>query len=301
MPELPDIEIYREGIEARMVGARITTVRLGSPFVVRTYDPPLSAIHGRTMLGVRRLGKRLVFAFEDELFVVLHLMIAGRLRWRAPGAAHRGRQILAVFDPAPPVDGCLVLTEASKKHRASLHVVEGEDALLDFDRGGLEVFETTLEDFDRRARSERHTLKRTLTDPHLFSGIGNAYSDEILFEAQLSPIQHSTKMTPEESQRLFHATRAVLGRFLDVLREEVGDGFPEKVTAFRTDFQVHGRFKQPCRRCGTPIQRLVSGEHESHYCPSCQTGGRLLADRALSRLLKSDWPRTLEELEERRR
>jgi len=299
MPELPDVEIYRERLEARLVGHGFTAIRLGSPFLVRTYDPPLSAAIGPTIREVRRLGKRLVFGLDDDLFLVLHLMIAGRLRWRKAGAKHRGRDVQAVFDPTPPVSGCLVFTEASKKKRASLHLVRGEEALQTFDRGGIEVAAAGVDAFADRLRSERHTLKRTLTDPRLFSGIGNAYSDEILFEAGMSPLRNSTALDDEEVRRLYDATLAVLGRFTGRIREEIGDGFPDKVTAFREDFAVHGRHKQPCRVCDNPIQRIVRGDHETNYCASCQTDGRLLADRALSRLLKADWPRTLEELEER--
>jgi len=299
MPELPDVEIYRERLEARLVGHAFAAVRLGSPFVVRTYDPKLSEIVGPKIREVRRVGKRLVFGFDGELFLVLHLMIAGRLRWRKAGAKHRGRDVLAVFDPEPPVAGCLVFTEASKKKRASLHVVQGKEALADFDRGGVEVASGGLEAFAQRLRAERHTLKRTLTDPRLFSGIGNAYSDEILFEAGMSPLRNSTALKDDEVQRLFDATVAVLDRFTARVRDEVGDGFPDKVTAFRKDFSVHGRYKEPCRVCEAPVQRIVRGDHETNYCANCQTDGRLLADRALSRLLKADWPRTLEELEER--
>jgi formamidopyrimidine-DNA glycosylase len=299
MPELPDVEIYRERLEARLVGHGFTAIRLGSPFVVRTYDPPLSAAVGPTIRAVRRLGKRLVFVFDDELFLVLHLMIAGRLRWRKAGAQHRGKDVLAVFDPTPPVEGCLVFTEASKKKRASLHVVRGEEALLDFDRGGIDVATAGVDAFAERLRAERHTLKRTLTDPRLFSGIGNAYSDEILFEAGMSPLRSSVALDDEEVQKLFDATIAVLDRYTARIREEVGEGFPDKVTAFRDDFAVHGRYKQACPVCNAPVQRIVRGDHETNYCANCQTDGRLLADRALSRLLKADWPRTLEELEER--
>ena len=298
MPELPDVEIYRERLEAKLVGGPIEAFRSGSPFLVRTFDPPIRDIVGREVLGVRRLGKRLVLALTDDRFLVLHLMIAGRLRWKKRGASHRARSVLAVIDSPT---GSLVFTEASKKKRASVHLVVGEEALADFDRGGLEPLGLSPEAFEERLRSERHTLKRSLTDPRLFSGIGNAYSDEILFEAGLSPVRMSTALEADEVVRLQAATEAVLVRYTDRIRDEVGTGFPDKVTAFRDDFMVHGRYKAPCRVCGDPVQRIVRGDHETNYCATCQTGGRLLADRALSRLLKTDWPKTLEELEERKK
>ena len=298
MPELPDVEIYRERLEAKLVGGPIEAFRSGSPFLVRTFDPPIRDIVGREVLGVRRLGKRLVLALTDDRFLVLHLMIAGRLRWKKRGASHRARSVLAVIDSPT---GSLVFTEASKKKRASVHLVVGEEALADFDRGGLEPLGLSPEAFEERLRSERHTLKRSLTDPRLFSGIGNAYSDEILFEAGLSPVRMSTALEADEVVRLQAATEAVLVRYTDRIRDEVGTGFPDKVTAFRDDFMVHGRYKAPCRVCGDPVQRIVRGDHETNYCATCQNEGRLLADRALSRLLKTDWPRTLEELEERKR
>jgi len=298
VPELPDVEIYRERLEAKLVGGPIEAFRSGSPFLVRTFDPPIRDIVGREVLGVRRLGKRLVLALTDDRFLVLHLMIAGRLRWKKRGASHRARSVLAVIDSPT---GSLVFTEASKKKRASVHLVVGEEALADFDRGGLEPLGLSPEAFEERLRSERHTLKRSLTDPRLFSGIGNAYSDEILFEAGLSPVRMSTALEADEVVRLQAATEAVLVRYTDRIRDEVGTGFPDKVTAFRDDFMVHGRYKAPCRVCGDPVQRIVRGDHETNYCATCQTGGRLLADRALSRLLKTDWPKTLEELEERKK
>ena len=298
MPELPDVEIYRERLEARLVGRRIEGFRSGSPFLVRTFDPPIREIVGAEVREIRRLGKRLVWALDGDLFLVMHLMIAGRLRWKKAGASPRGRGVVAVFDVP---GGCVVFTEASKKKRASLHLVRGEEALAPFDRGGLEPLAIDATAFAERVRLERHTLKRTLTDPTLFSGIGNAYSDEILFEARLSPVRMSTALDDEAIERLRQATHAVLTRFTERIRAEVGDGFPDKVTAFRDDFAVHGRYKAPCRVCQSPIQRIVRGDHETNYCATCQNEGRLLADRALSRLLKTDWPRTLEELEERKR
>jgi formamidopyrimidine-DNA glycosylase len=297
VPEFPDVVVYVERLVARVVGRPLEGVRLGSPFVLRTADPPLSAVAGLEVQGVERLGKRVVFVLPDELFLVLHLMVAGRLRMKAKGASHRGKDVLAVFDfPAES----LVFTEASMKKRASIHLVRGREALRGFDRGGLEVFAADGAAFAERLRSERHTLKRALTDPTLFSGIGNAYSDEILFRAKLSPVKMTGSVTDEEVATLFDATRAVLTEWADRLRAEVGDGFPDKVTAFREEMAVHGKFRKPCPVCGHEVQRIVSGENESNYCAHCQTGGRLLADRALSQLLKSDWPRTLDELEERR-
>ena len=296
MPEYPDVILYLERLEAKVGGQVLEAVRLGNPFVLRTVDPPLSALHGLTVQGFRRMGKRIVFAFPDELFLVIHLMIAGRLRWKKKGASHRGRDVLAVLDFA---DGSLVFTEASKKKRAKMHVVRGEAALDPFDRGGLEVLDATEAEFAERIRSRRHTLKRAMTDPRLFSGIGNAYSDEILWHAKLSPVKLTTSLTDEEVHTLYTSIRAELVRWADLLRAEVGEGFPDKVTAFRPEMAVHGKYREPCPRCGDPIQRIVHAENESNYCVTCQTGGRLLADRALSRLLKSDWPRTLEELDER--
>ncbi|MBX2801944.1 MAG: formamidopyrimidine-DNA glycosylase [Myxococcales bacterium] len=296
MPEYPDVVVYLERLQATVGGVVLEQIRLGNPFLLRTVDPPLSALHGQVVRGFRRMGKRLVFTFDDELFLVIHLMIAGRLRWKKKGASHRGRDVVAVFDFP---DGSLVFTEASKKKRASMHLVRGESALDPFDRGGLEIFESDLAAFTDRLRSRRHTLKRALTDPRLFSGIGNAYSDEILWRAQLSPVKMTTSLDDDEVERLFETIQSELTLWTDRFREDVGDGFPDKVTAFRPDMAVHGRYRQPCPRCGNPVQRIVSGDNESNYCVTCQTGGRLLADRALSRLLKSDWPRTLSELDER--
>ena len=297
MPELPDIVVYVEAIAARVVGLPLTRVRLASPFLLRTVDPPLAAADGRTVRGVSRLGKRIVLELDGELFLVVHLMIAGRLHWGAPAAKVPGRVGLAAFDfPS----GALLLTEASRKKRASLHVVGGARALAELDRGGLEVLAATPAAFSAALGRENHTLKRALTDPRLFSGIGNAYSDEILHRAQLSPARLTSRMTGEETERLQRATVGVLTEWTDRLRTEAGGGFPEKVTAFREGMAVHGRYGQPCPVCGTAVQRVVYADNEANYCPRCQTGGKLLADRALSRLLKDDWPRTLEELEERR-
>jgi formamidopyrimidine-DNA glycosylase len=295
MPELPDVTVYVERLEALTVGRPLMGVRSKSPFLLRTVDPPLSAAHGCAVLGVERLGKRIVFGLEGDLFLVLHLMVAGRLRWRKPKAGIPGRMGLAAFDFE---HGTLLLTEASKKKRASLHVVRGQDALAPFDRGGLEVHRADLPAFTEALLRENRTMKRGLTDPRLFSGIGNAYSDEILFRARISPMRLTRKLTPDEVERLYHACRAVLTGFTDTLRAEVGDGFPEKVTAFRDDMAVHGRFRQPCPDCGAPIQRIVYAENECNYCAACQNQGRLLADRALSQLLKKDWPKTLDELEQ---
>jgi formamidopyrimidine-DNA glycosylase len=297
MPEYPDVVVYVERLAAHTVGQTLEDLRIGSPFVVRTAVPPITDAKGKVVRGVRRLGKRLILELDDDLFLVVHLMIAGRLRWKARGASHRAKDVLAVFDfPS----GSLVFTEASMKKRASIHLVRGEAELAQFDRGGLEVFESDVAAFAARLRSERHTIKRSLTDPTLFSGIGNAYSDEILFRAKLSPVKLSTSITDDEIATLFQSTREVLTEWTDRFRTEIGEGFPDKVTAFRPEMAVHGKFRQPCPVCGHPIQRIVQGENESNYCAHCQTGGRLLADRALSQLLKSDWPRTLEELEERR-
>ncbi len=302
MPEYPDVVVYQERLTSYLVGRTLDDVRLGSPFVVRTVDPPLTAAKGAKVHRVKRLGKRLVLELDEQLFIVLHLMIAGRLRWRRKGLKTTGRGVLAVFDisdaPGRPA-GCLVFTEASKKKRASLHVVRGLDSLLPFNRGGLDVSRCSPSAFAARVRSERHTLKRTLTDPRLFDGIGNAYSDEILHRAGLSPVQLSTNLSDQAVCRLHDACTAVLSEWTERLRAEVGDGFPDKVTAFRDEMAVHGKYRQPCPSCATPIQRIVKAENEVNYCPTCQTGGKLLADRALSRLLKTDWPRSLAELDER--
>jgi formamidopyrimidine-DNA glycosylase len=297
MPELPDVTVYVEALSRRIVGARLETIRLGSPFVLRTVDPPISAVLGKTVVSISRLGKRIVLALEDELFLVIHLMVSGRFRFGERGLKLPGRLGLVAFDFET---GTLLLTEASTQKRASLHLVRGRVGLKAFDRGGLEVLGAKLPEFREVLERENHTLKRTLTDPRLFSGIGNAYSDEILHRARLSPVRLSRQLKPAESQALYKATRATLSEWTDRLREETGDGFPEKVTAFREQMAVHGRYRKPCPRCGAPVQRIVYAQNETNYCAPCQTGGRLLADRALSRLLKDDWPRTLEELEERR-
>jgi len=297
MPELPDVAVYIESLEPRIIGQPLERVRLRSPFLLRTVAPPLSAVLGARVAGLRRIGKRIVIALEGGRFVVLHLMIAGRLRWRPAGTKLPGKLGLAAFDFPT---GTLLLTEASSKQRAALHVVEGEAALAALDPGGIEPLEADLAEFRSAVLRERHTLKRTLTDPRILSGIGNAYSDEILHRAKLSPVRLTDQLTAEELARLHAATRETLAEFTARLRREVGEGFPEKVTAFRDDMAVHGRYGKPCPVCGTPVQRIVHAENETNYCPTCQTGGKLLADRSLSRLLKEDWPRTLEELEERR-
>ncbi len=298
MPELPDVVVYAEALERFALGRTLERVRLRSPFLLRSFDPPVSAVEGKRLAGVRRLGKRLVWALEDELFLVLHLMIAGRLRWRARGVKVPARAGLAAFDFP---HGSVLLTEASGKKRASLYVVRGEAALVEHDPGGLEVLENGLEAFRDAMRRENHTVKRALTDPRILSGIGNAYSDEILHAAKMSPFKQTSKMDDPEWARLYEATRETLVAWTERTRREVGDGFPDKVTAFRAGMAVHGRYGKPCPACDTPVQRLVYAQNEANYCPTCQTGGRLLADRALSRLLKGDWPRTLEELEARKR
>jgi len=297
MPELPDVVVYLEALAPRILGQKLETVRLGSPFVLRSVTPPLSSAAGREVIGLRRLGKRLVFALEGDLFLVIHLMVAGRLRWKAHGAAVPKKVGLAAFDFPT---GTLLLTEASPKKRASLHLVEGEAALAAHDRGGLEVLDATPEAFHAALVAETHTLKRALTDPRILSGIGNAYSDEILHRARMSPFKRTTDLTGAETASLLAAIKEVLGEWVTRLREEAGEGFPEKVTAFRPQMAVHGRYGEPCPVCGTPVQRILYAENEANYCPTCQTGGRLLADRVLSQLMKKDWPRTLEELEEKK-
>jgi formamidopyrimidine-DNA glycosylase len=323
MPELPDLTVYLEAMAPRILGEPLDAVRLINPFVLRSVDPPLSEASGRRVTSLRRLGKRLIIALgepagltsdpsfrsgqalgslaslgagsrtsEDALFLVIHLMIAGRLRWRPPGKTVPRTLALAYFDFP---HGSLVLTEAGKKRRASLHVVRGAASLAQFDRGGLEVFEASLAQFTARLRSENHTVKRALADPRLFSGIGNAYSDEILHRARLSPLTLTSRLSDEEFIRLFAATRDVLQEWTDRLRTEAAGEFPEKVTAFREGMAVHGRFRKPCPVCGTPVQRIRYADNETNYCARCQTGGRLLADRALSRLLKQDWPRSIDE------
>lgn len=298
MPELPDILAYLAALKPRVAGKRLEAVRLGNPFLLRSIAPALSEAQGRTVVGVERIGKRIVFVLEGDLFLVLHLMVAGRLHWRKRGGKVGGRGALAAFDFA---DGSLVLSEASTKKRASLHVASGRAALRDFDRGGLEVLGSDLLRFREALARESHTLKRALTDPLLFSGIGNAYSDEILHRAKLSPGKLTRRLTDEESGRLHEATGAVLGEWVERLGAEATMAFPEKVTAFREGMAVHGRYGKPCPVCGTKVQRIVYAENEANYCPTCQTGGKLLADRALSQLLRGDWPKTLEELEERKK
>jgi formamidopyrimidine-DNA glycosylase len=294
MPELPDISAYLSALQERIVGQPLQRVRLNSPFLLRTAAPPLSEAEGHRVTELRRIGKRLSIGLSNDLWLVLHLMIAGRLHWRTKGVTLKGRNNLAAFDFP---DGSLVLTEAGTKRRASLHVVKGEEALRSIDPGGIEVFDSDLEAFIAAMTAENRTLKRALTDPRILSGIGNAYSDEILHAARLSPITLTSKMSPEEFARLFAATRETLRVWIDRLGAESRQAFPEKVTAFRKDMAVHGRYGQPCPRCGEPVQRIRYADNETNYCAKCQTGGRVLADRALSRLLGADWPRTLEELE----
>jgi len=295
VPELPDLTVYAEAIAARVLGAPLLGVRLGSPFLLRTAEPPLAVAHGRRVVAVRRVGKRLVLALEGELFLALHLMIAGRLHWKPPGARLPGRAGLAAFDFEA---GALTLTEAGTKRRAALHLVAGEAALAALDRGGVEPLQAGAAAFAAALRRERHTLKRALTDPSLFAGIGNAYSDEILHRARLSPVSLTTSLDDEAAARLHAATVSVLTEWTARLREEAGGDFPEGVSAFRPRMAVHGRFRQPCPECGTLVQRIVKAANEVDYCPRCQTGGRILSDRSLARLLKADWPRTVEELEQ---
>jgi formamidopyrimidine-DNA glycosylase len=296
VPELPDIVAYIEALEPRILNQPIQDIRVSSPFFLRSVDPPLSEASGKNVTNLRRLGKRIVFGLEDELFLVIHLMIAGRFHWKET-RAKPNRQTLASFVFA---NGTLMLTEAGSKKRASMYFVRGESALAAHDPGGLEVFEADLRSFTARLTKENHTLKRALTDPHFFSGIGNAYSDEILHAAGLSPLKLTKRLDESEVRGLYKATQATLRLWSEKLCKEAKESFPEKVTAFREDMSVHGRYGKPCPKCGTPIQRIVYAANEANYCPTCQTGGRLLADRALSRLLKTDWPRTLEELEQRR-
>jgi formamidopyrimidine-DNA glycosylase len=298
MPELPDVEVYLEALRPRIVGQPLEGMRLASPFLLRTVEPEPHRFTGRRVEEVRRLGKRIVMAFEGEVFAVLHLMVTGRLHWKPRGAKVQGKIGLAAFDFPT---GTLSLTEAGSKKRAALHLVEGEAGLAAYDPGGLEVLEADLDEFRTALTSENHTVKRALTDPHLLSGIGNTYSDEILHRARLSPFLLTRNLSDEQMATLFQACRDVLTEWIARLRDEAGGGFPDKVTAFHEAMAVHGRFGKPCPVCGTPVQRLVYADSEANYCPTCQTGGRLLADRALSQLLKKDWPRTLEELEARKR
>ena len=298
MPELPDVIVYLEALAPRVLSQPLERFRLGNPFIVRTIEPSPSAFEGRRVTALRRMGKRLVFEFEADLFLVLHLMIAGRLRWRERGANIPGRVGLAALDFP---DGTLILTEAGAKRQASIHLLRGSVGLAEFERGGLEVLESTLPAFGERLTRENHTLKRALTDPTIFSGIGNAYSDEILHAARLSPMKQTRQLTDAEVARLHAATISTLEAWIARTRDEVGEGFPEKVTAFREGMAVHGRYGKPCPTCGAPVQRIVYASNECNYCAACQTEGRLLSDRALSRLMRDDWPKTLEEMERRKR
>ena len=297
MPELPDVTVYIEALDARIHGARLQGVRLARPFALRSVSPPLSAAAGKTVTGLSRLGKRIVIELSGDLFLVLHLMIAGRLHWKRPGAKPPGKIGLAAFDFST---GTLVMTEAGSRRRAAIHLVQGQAALREHDPGGIEVLETDLEAFRAAVLRENHTLKRLLTDPTILSGIGNAYGDEILHRARLSPVKLSRQLSEEEIARLYQATRSTLVDWIERLRRAAGGEFPEGVTAFRDGMAVHGRYGKPCPACGLPVQRIVFAENETNYCAGCQTGGRLMADRALSRLFREDWPRTVEELEERR-
>jgi formamidopyrimidine-DNA glycosylase len=298
VPELPDILLYLHALRSRIVGHAVRKVRLASPFLLRSIDPPLSAVEGRTIMALHRLGKRVVMEAEGELFLVFHLMIAGRFRWRPPGTTIPGKVgLLALeFD-----HGTLLMTEAGTKRQASLYVVGGRDALTQHDPGGVQVLEITLPEFAEALQSDNHTLKRALTDPHVFSGIGNAYSDEILHAACLSPFKQTQSLTDAEVRRLFDATRETLTLWIGRLQHQANDEFPEKVTAFHDEMAVHGKFGHPCPRCGSSVQRIVYASNEANYCATCQTGGRLLADRSLSRLLRDDWPKTVEELEKRKK
>jgi len=306
MPELPDIAIYLDALEQRILNQTLGGVQIASPFLLRTATPPLTTAEGKRVVALRRLGKRICIGLEDDLWLVLHLMIAGRLHWKEAAKATARARVktksskfgLAAFQFT---SGTLSLTEAGTQRRASLHLVQGEDELQRFDPGGLEVFESDLESFGERLQSANHTLKRALTDPRLFSGIGNAYSDEILWHAQLSPIAMTQKLSTSEIERLFNSTRATLTMWMDLLRADAGEGFPERVTAFRPEMALHGKYGEPCPRCGNKVQRIRYASNETNYCPTCQTGGKLLADRALSRLLRADWPRTAEELEDVKR
>jgi formamidopyrimidine-DNA glycosylase len=296
MPELPDIVVYLEALEQRVLGHVLARVRIAGPFLLRTALPPIDSVQGQKVVALRRIGKRIALGFENGMWLVFHLMIAGRLHWKSKAVVPDGRRTLATFEFE---SGTLTLTEAGAKKRASLHLFADEAAMAAVDPGGLEVLAATREAFAEALTSENHTLKRALTDPHLFSGIGNAYSDEILFHAQLSPVSLTRRMEAEAIGRLYQATRETLSSWTKTLREEAGGKFPDKVTAFREEMFVHGRYGQPCRRCGTKIQRIRYAANETNYCPTCQTGGKLLADRALSRLLREDWPKSLDEMDER--
>ena len=297
MPEYPDITVYIEKIEELILGARLSQIRLISPFFLRSVEPTLDSFQGATLIAMRRLGKRIVFDFGEQQYAVLHLMVAGRLHWKSPGAALNRKTGLAAFDFE---SGTLTITEAGTKKRASLFLVSGEKNLSAFDRGGLNVLSASLDEFAAQLAIENHTLKRSLTDPRLFDGIGNSFSDEILHAAQLSPTKLSQKMSTDEIERLYDACHSQLELWTARLRADAGDGFPEKVTAFRPEMAVHGKYNQPCPECGTAVQRIRYASNETNYCPRCQTGGKLLSDRSLARLLKQDWPRTIDELENRR-
>ena len=298
MPELPDVELYVHALSARVIGQPLERIRLGSPFIVRTIEPSPDMLEGKTVREIRRMGKRIVIGLDDDLWIVIHLMIAGRLRWRDRGAAIPGKVGLAAFDfPS----GTVVFTEAGSRRQASIHIVRGSEDVKAMDPGGVEIADIPLDTFSTLLREENHTLKRVLTDPHVFSGIGNAFSDEILHAARLSPLKLSQSLNDEEIEVLYRATREVLAMWTTRLREETGEDFPEKVTAFREGMAVHGRYGKPCPVCGAPVQRIVYATNEANYCSRCQTGGKLLSDRALSRLLREDWPKTLDELENRRR
>ena len=294
MPELPDVTVYLEALETRVRGKRLERVRVLNPFLLRTADPPISSIEDKTVTDLLRVGKRIVLELEGDLFLVVHLMIAGRLHWIDKGSEKRGRNVLALFEFE---NGTLSLTEAGTKRRASLHVVRGDAGLKTLDPGGLDVMRVELAQFAEQLKSENHTLKRAITNPHLFSGIGNAYSDEILHRARLSPLAMTVNLSDEDTERLYRATQQVMNEWIVRLREDAGTGFPEKVTAFRDAMAVHGKYGQPCPVCGAPVQRIVFAENEVNYCARCQTGGKILADRALSRLLKKSWPRSIDELE----
>lgn len=298
MPELPDITIYIEALQARLLDQPLEKIRFGNPFLLRTFEPPIRSAEGKKVVGFQRVGKRIVFELEGELFLVFHLMITGRFHWKKRGIAVPRKYGHAAIDFPTAT---LLLTEMGTKKRASLHLVQGRANLAAHDPGGLEVFDADLASFHAALTRENHTLKRTLTDPHVFSGIGNAYSDEILHRAKLSPIKQTKLLSDDEIDRLFHATRDCMAEWIERLRNDTGQNFPERVTAFRDDMAVHGKFRKPCPVCGAPVQRIVYAENETNYCANCQTGGKLLADRSLSRLLKDDWPRTLEEMEEGRR
>jgi formamidopyrimidine-DNA glycosylase len=295
VPELPDITVYIDALERRVLGRAMWRVQLVSPFVLRSVDPPITEVGGKTVRELRRMGKRIVFALDDDLFLVIHLMVAGRFKWHDKTPKLSRRLALAAFEFE---SGTLVLTEAGTKRRASIYLVRGEAGLRDFDRGGLEILDSSITDFTARLRAENHTLKRSLADPRLFSGIGNAYSDEILHRAKLSPLLLTSKLTDEQAERLHTATISTMIEWIARLREETGEKFPEKVTAFRPEMAVHGKFREPCPVCGTPVQRIRYADNETDYCPTCQTGGKLLADRGMSRLLKKDWPKSLDELDD---